>query len=150
MRNQNGFTLLSMMIALSVLLIIVGLMVAVTQFMTNRFESRLDTQKETRIFFVQTATELHLSQTVSSSSDHRSLILKKGTETITYKSVSPGRVIRQVSGQGYEIVLQHVKNAFFQSDGTYVSIQVIDEANHSYYWDDRLYVKENVNAKPSP
>lgn len=50
MKNQSGFTLLSMMLALSTLLVIISLAVSITQFMTQRFQPRLDTQKETQIF----------------------------------------------------------------------------------------------------
>ncbi|MCO7176518.1 competence type IV pilus minor pilin ComGF [Sporolactobacillus kofuensis] len=143
MKNQSGFTLLSMMLALSILLIILSLAVAITQFMVNSFTASLITQKETQLFFAQTTTELHLSQAVRSSEDQHTLYLNKGSDTISYQFVSSGRIIRQVNAQGYEIVLQSVKAAEFISDGSLLSIHVTDQANRSYYWDDYLYVKED-------
>ncbi|MCQ2008405.1 MAG: competence type IV pilus minor pilin ComGF [Sporolactobacillus sp.] len=144
MKNQAGYTLLSMMLALSIFLIIISLAIGVTQFMNQRFQLRLDTQKETRVFFMQTATELHFSQHVSCSTDHQTLTMKKGTDRVSYTFLSNGRIIRQVNGAGYEIVLQQVKHAAFHSDGEFVSIRVTDKANRNYYWDDRLYVKDDA------
>jgi competence protein ComGF len=144
MKDQSGFTLLSMMLALSTLLVIIGLTVSITQFMTQRFQPRLDTQKETQIFFAQTSTEMHLSRSVSCSSDHRTLTLKKGADLVSYSLVSPGRIIRKVNGDGYEIVLQQVKDVSFQTNGEIVSIRVTDKADHAYYWDDFLYVKDDA------
>jgi competence protein ComGF len=145
MKDQSGFTLLSMMLALSILLVIISLAVSITQFMTQRFQPRLDTQKETHIFFAQTSTELHLAHSISSSSDQRTLTLKKGSNLISYSLVSPGRIIRKVNGDGYEIVLQQVKDVSFQTNGEIVSIRVTDKANRTYYWDDLLYVKDDAS-----
>ncbi|MET1247682.1 competence type IV pilus minor pilin ComGF [Sporolactobacillus sp. STCC-11] len=144
MNDQNGFTLLSMMLALSTLLVIISLIVSITQFMTHRFQPRLDTQKETQIFFTQTATEIHLSHSVSSSSDQQTLTLKKGTDFVSYSFESPGRIVRKVNGDGYEIVLQQVKKVTFQTNGEFVSIRVTDKADRAYYWDDFLYVKDDA------
>ncbi|MCO7126833.1 prepilin-type N-terminal cleavage/methylation domain-containing protein [Sporolactobacillus shoreicorticis] len=144
MKNQAGYTLLSMMLALSVFLIIVSLAVNVTAFMNQRFQPQWDTQKETRLFFIQTATELHFSHQVSCSTDHRMLTMKKGTDYVSYAFMTNGRIIRQVNRMGYEIVLQQVKSATFQSDGEFISIRVTDKANRHYYWDDRLYVKDDA------
>lgn len=145
MKNQSGFTLLSMMLALSTLLVIISLAVSITQFMTQRFQPRLDTQKETQIFFSQTSTEIHLSYSVSCSSDQRILTLKKGTDLVSYSFESTCRIIRRVNGDGYEIVLQQVKDVTFQTNGEFVSIRVIDKADHAYYWDDFLYVKDDAD-----
>ncbi|GGL61471.1 competence type IV pilus minor pilin ComGF [Sporolactobacillus putidus] len=143
MKNQDGFTLLSMMLALSILTITLFLAVSTLSVMGKQFEDNASiTHKDVRLFFSQTSRELHLSQTVSCSPNHRQLILNKNNEQIVFQPSYPQRVIRLVNGLGYEIVLQHVKNIQFQCTGAFVSIQVIDTQGRSYYWSDRLYLEK--------
>lgn len=143
MKNQDGFTLLSMMLSLSVLAVALFLAVSVLSGMAKRFEDQAGSfRKDVRLFFSQTSRELHLSQTVGCSPDHRQLILNKNSEQVVYQPDDPQRIIRRVGGQGYEIVLQHVKNVQFQCSGTLVSIKVTDTLDRSYSWSDRLYIEK--------
>lgn len=147
MRNQDGFTLLSMMLALSILTVTLFLATSAIAVLVNRFEDDAGFRKEVALFFNQTSRELHSSQAVSCSQDHQQLILSKDGEQIVFKRTNPQRLIRLVGGKGYDIVLQHVKSVRFQASGNLVSMQIVDNRDHSYYWIDQLYLdRSETNA----
>lgn len=140
MKRQDGFTLLSAMLALGIFATALFLIVSIIGVVANRFQDQGGSSlKETSLFFSQTASELHLSDEVATSENHEQLFLKKGAAEITYKN-DRQRIVRLVGGQGYEIVLQHVKDVHFYSDGTFLAIQIVDSSNRSHYWMDRLYM----------
>ncbi|WP_100488602.1 competence type IV pilus minor pilin ComGF [Sporolactobacillus pectinivorans] len=150
MRNQNGFTLISMMLALSIFTVALILAGSLLHMVSSRFKDDLSVQKEINLFFAQTATELHLSDAVSTSPDHQKLFIEKGNEKVNYERSNPQRVIRLVSGQGYEIVLQHVKSIRFDSDGRFLAIQITDSNNRQFFWADMLYKKRGAANESAP
>ncbi|MCL1630377.1 ComGF family competence protein [Sporolactobacillus sp. CPB3-1] len=150
MNSQSGFTLLSMLLALSAFLILVGLFLSVVQPLSKFVQPQRSNQKEIQTFFVQTSAEIHRSSSVSSSNDRQSLMLSRTEEQIRYAWVSPGRVIRQVNGQGYEIVLQKVSDAQFHVTDKWISIQITDQSNHQYFWSDMLYLQGAAYEQSSP
>ncbi|RYL90987.1 competence protein ComGF [Sporolactobacillus sp. THM7-4] len=140
MNNERGFTLLSMIMALGIMMIALLLATSVMSVMSHRFKDDLGLRKEISLFFIQTSRELHSSQGVKCYDSPSQMILTKDNQQISFIKSNPNRVIRQVGGQGYEIVLQNVRDIRFQSSGPFVSIQVVDMQNHSYFWQDQLYL----------
>ncbi|MFT8317507.1 MAG: competence type IV pilus minor pilin ComGF [Sporolactobacillus sp.] len=147
MKNQKGFTLLSMMLALSIMAISLILVVSVTKELVNRFNDQLGLKKDISLFFSQTALELHYAQSVHSTGDGRQLILDKNGTQVSYQWQATHRIIRQVNGSGYEIVLQHVSRASFLTSGSYIRIEVTDDQGHVYDWSDKCYLQAVQNIK---
>ncbi|BBN99129.1 competence type IV pilus minor pilin ComGF [Sporolactobacillus terrae] len=150
MKKQAGFTLLSTMLALTVLFVVLSLTTALVQLMNHHFQPRLDSQKEVQLFFAQTANELHQSTSVLNTSDHQRLTLIHSEGVISYSFLSPGRIVRRVNEQGYEIVLQRVAGVSFQTtDDEQVSIHVTDQQGRDFYWTDRLYLRSDADERQS-
>lgn len=139
MRDQKGYTLLSMMLALSVLMVALILATGLIHVLAARFQDDQGTRREISLFFLQTATELHLSDSVQASPDHQQLLIKKGTSNVVYQKLSKQRIVRQVDGAGFEIVLQHAKDVAFNSDGRYLTIKIVDSMDRQYFWADMLF-----------
>lgn len=150
MRKQEGFTLLSMMLGLTIFMVVLILLVSVSKIMVNRFDDSLGDRKEMTLFLAQLSRELHYSQSVFSSDNQQVLYLDKGTERISYKQSNPNRLIRQVNESGYDIVLQHAKNVLFQTSGNLLSIRITDTDDHTYYWNDQLYLKKEDGVSSEP
>ncbi|WP_010632181.1 competence type IV pilus minor pilin ComGF [Sporolactobacillus vineae] len=136
MNHQKGYTLLSMMLALSIMMITLGLVISLIHVLAARFQDDQGSRQEVSLFFLQTASELNLSDSVRTAPDHQQLVMKKGTSNIVYQKLSKQRIVRQVDGAGYEIVLQHVKSAEFYSDGRYMMIKIVDSSDRQYFWAD--------------
>jgi len=140
MNNQKGFTLLSMMLALSALMAALFLITAIVISMSRHFKDDLVSRKEVFVFFLQTADEVHQAQSLACTDNQLSLSL--ADSTIDFKQ-SGVRVYRQVNGEGYDIVLQHVHSIRFQCSGRFLSIQIEDENRHLFQWSDQLYLGGN-------
>lgn len=141
MKNQNGFTLLSMMLALSIMAVSLILVVSVTKEIINRFDDQLGLKKDVFLFFSQTSLELHYAQAVHCAGSGSQLILEKNGDQVSYQWTAAHRIIRQVNGSGYEIVLQHVSHADFVNNGSYIRIEVTDDQGRIYDWSDKCYLQ---------
>lgn len=139
MNDQKGYTLLSMMLALSMMMIALVLFTGLIHVLTARFQDDQGNRREISLFFLQTASELQLTDSVQATSDHRQLVMKKGRSNIVYQKLTKQRVVRQVDGAGYEIVLQHIQSAEFYSDGRFVTIKLVDNRNRQYFWTEMRY-----------
>ncbi|GAY75289.1 hypothetical protein NBRC111894_843 [Sporolactobacillus inulinus] len=100
-----------------------------------------------QLFFAQTANELHQSTSALNTADHQRLTLLNSEGTVSYSFLSPGRIVRRVNEQGYEIVLQHVAGVSFQADDEQVSIYVTDQQGRDFTWTDRLYLRNDADEK---
>jgi competence protein ComGF len=136
MSHQKGYTLLSMMLALSIMMITLTFVIGLVHVLAARFQDDQGNRREVSLFFLQTASELHLADSVQAAPDHQQLIMQKGTSHIVYQKLSKQRIVRQVDAAGYEIVLQHVKSVEFYSDGRYVTIKIVDNKDRQYFWAD--------------
>lgn len=145
MNNQKGFTLLSMMLALSALMAALFLVTAIVMTMSHHFKDDLADHNEIYIFFLQTAEEIHQAQSLTCADNQLSLLLADGT--IDFKQ-SGLRVYRQVNGEGYDIVLQHARSIHFQCSGRLLSIQIEDENHRQFQWSDQLYLNEDNDIHP--
>jgi Competence protein ComGF len=139
MNNQKGYTLLSMMLALSILMVTLFLVIGLIHVLAARFQDDQGARREISLFFLQTASELHLSDSVQASPDHQQLLIKKGLSNVVYQKMSKQRIVRQVNGEGYEIVLQHAKAVAFDSNGRYITIKIVDTRDRQYFWADMLF-----------
>lgn len=139
MNDQKGYTLLSMMLALSVMMIALVLFTGLIHVLAARLQDDQGNRREISLFFLQTAAELQLADSVQAASDHRQLVMKKGLSNIVYQKLTKQRVVRQVDGTGYEIVLQHILSAEFYSNGRFITIKLIDNRNHQYFWTEMRY-----------
>ncbi|TGA99615.1 competence protein ComGF [Sporolactobacillus shoreae] len=139
MNNQKGYSLISMMLALSIFTIALLLAASLFHIVAGRFKDDFSQDREINLFFAQTATELHLADGMNSSPDHKKLMLERTGGIVTFERSNPQRIIRTVGGQGYEIVLQHVKDIWFEKKGRFVSIQITDSNGREHFWADMLY-----------
>lgn len=142
--RQDGFTLLSMMLALSFLAIVLVLTSSVMLSINRHFKDPLNLRKEVNIFFAQTSVELHASDAVSCTDASKQLIFQKDGRDVSFSHDSKNRVVRKVNGAGYDIVLRRIADISFQCNGPFVSIRVTDTDNHRWFWIDRLYLGEEA------
>ncbi|RYL90436.1 ComGF family competence protein [Sporolactobacillus sp. THM19-2] len=146
MKKQDGFTLLSTLLGLSIFSIVLLLVTCAAGILASRFQDDVGLRKEITIFLSQTALELHQSNAISCSDGNRTLIILKDDQEITYKLDSKGRLVRSVDDRGYEIVLQRIKSVRFDTDGRYLFIHLVDQQHRSYFLVDSTYLgKEAVN-----
>ncbi|RYM02197.1 competence protein ComGF [Sporolactobacillus sp. THM7-7] len=150
MKNERGFTLLSMMMALALMTVVLFLAASVIASLAHRFEDNFGFRKELSLFFSQTSREMHLSHGVTCDANGRQMTLDKGFEKVSFKASWRNRVVRQVGGAGYDIVLQHAASVRFQCRGETAAIEVVDDQNRTYYWIDRLYIKEGGDENEKP
>lgn len=143
MKHPEGFTLLSMMLALCLMSVSLLLVVSLSKVLVSRSIHPENTAKDCFLFFSQTGSEIHSAESVSASASGKQLTVKKDGNNITYKWLSNHRVIRQVNGLGYEIVMMHVSNILFQTHNNKLWIEVTDDQTNNYYWEDESYLQIN-------
>ncbi|MFT8362134.1 MAG: competence type IV pilus minor pilin ComGF [Sporolactobacillus sp.] len=140
MKRAEGFSLLSMMLALFILSFVLIMAVSLEKVIVDRTLRPEKTIQDCFLFFAQTGKELHTAQSVHASASGRQLTLDKNGIQITYSWDTRHRIIRKVNGAGYEIVLFHVANVFFQCVQNQAWIEVTDDQGHHYNWQDQSYM----------
>lgn len=140
MRRSEGFSLLSMMLALFILSFVLLLAVSLEKVIVDRTLHQEETIQACFLFFAQTGSEIHKANSVHESANGRQLTLDKDGAQISYSWDYRHRIIRKVNGAGYEIVLFHVADVFFQCLQNQVWIEVTDDQGHHYNWQDQSYM----------
>ncbi|MCI1858383.1 MAG: prepilin-type N-terminal cleavage/methylation domain-containing protein [Sporolactobacillus sp.] len=141
MRNERGFTLLSMMLALSILTVALLMTTALARFAARSPGGDMGISKQIDLFYTQTSNELHRCDRVAVSEDHHILYLYRQGKEVSYRLDDSLRLIRMVDNDGYEIVLQNIRAVRFDRDGPLLSVHLTDRENHDYFLADRLYLE---------
>lgn len=130
-QNQNGFTLLSMMVALATLTIIAALVsnMSLATLRSHQFDA-ID-RKDIWIFLTQIKDELSSGQQFQTSSD--GITFNLYGDTVDYKLIGT-TVRRRLNSNGYEIVLQNVQTLSIQDDNQVITIELIDTKGRPYRW----------------
>jgi competence protein ComGF len=130
-QKSNGYTLLTMMVALATLTIIAGLIanLALATFNHHHYES-ID-RKDVWLFLVQIQDDMIPGQHFSESESRLSFELNG--DTIDYQLIGTN-ILRRVNGNGYEIVLKNVQNLSFKDNDQNITILLTDTNGRSYRW----------------
>jgi|UPI0004242283 competence protein ComGF len=139
MQNANGYTLLSMMLALSAFVIISTVLCKMAVAIFSSSQSTPADRKDIWLFFAQTGSEIASSTNCEVFEGGMSFLLND--QIINYKLIG-STVRRNVDGEGYEIVLQKVSSLIFQCDASIASITIRDDRGRVYKWK----IKKMLNA----
>ncbi|MBM7646351.1 competence protein ComGF [Scopulibacillus daqui] len=143
MKNQNGFTLLSMMLAVSALGAAAFMLTLIMTSVEKGSNPLKANSKEVYTFFHQVTSEIHQSSSLDCK--HNKLYLDKDSDRVSYQQ-SRQRVFRQVEGKGYDIVLQQVSNIKFFCKKDRVTIIVKDLNGKENHWAASLVI--HTRKKP--
>ncbi|WP_169891127.1 competence type IV pilus minor pilin ComGF [Litchfieldia alkalitelluris] len=127
--NSSGFTLIEMLVSLSIVLVIVALFVPVLQVMHEKQKVEMN-RMEWEVFYQQTKLEIKESVQI------------KVTPSILYVTTVNGQVVsyekyqdklrRRVNGTGHEIQLQNISSAKFLALPNGVELSVVDLSGKNY------------------
>lgn len=130
-KNKNGFTLISALIALMTICVLIFLL---SQFFTVLRHVSQVTPSESHDIWLsvhQLENEVLDASTITVSDQTLTFILYGNT--ITY-SQNGSRLVRQLNNQGFEIVLQSLSSVSFQKDGGLINMTIKTNQGVSYQW----------------
>ncbi|MBT2726550.1 prepilin-type N-terminal cleavage/methylation domain-containing protein [Bacillus sp. ISL-75] len=128
--NENGFTLIEVLIAFSIFTTIIFFMTPVFQIILTNKDTEASLQAmEWEIFSSQIKKEIRLSTRAEVISGR--LILTKDTETIQYEKYGTN-LRRRVNSTGHEIILQNVSQYSFTILNNTVKTIVTDLRGKEY------------------
>jgi competence protein ComGF len=130
LKEQEGFTLIEMLICLSIFFIIFLITPRLQPFLFSMHEYKGISLFEWNVFLKQ--TEIEFREAVSIQETGEKLRFRSRTnELITYQ-LNGTRLIRKVNQSGYEILLQNVRSVTFQLSENKLSITAVDTQNTTY------------------
>ncbi|MFC7394263.1 competence type IV pilus minor pilin ComGF [Scopulibacillus cellulosilyticus] len=138
MNNQKGFTLLSMMLAISTLGVAAFMLTLIMTSVEKGSDPLTANSKEVYTFFHQVTSEVHQSSSLECKQNK--LYLTKDSELVAYNR-SGQRIYRQVEGKGYDIVLQQLSDVSFLCEKDMVKMTVKDLQGHENHWAASLIIK---------
>ncbi|MGV3488837.1 MAG: competence type IV pilus minor pilin ComGF [Tuberibacillus sp.] len=130
--NPNGYTFISMMIALTALSLITSIIanMAVAAFGNHQYDP-LD-RKDVWLFLTQIKNELASGEHYHTFTNGISFQLN---DQIVNYTLFDTTIRRNVDGKGYEIVLQDVKRLSFIDQPKSISILLTDLKGRDYLWE---------------
>ncbi len=124
MKNQKGFTLVEMLLSLTIFFVIVSFISPILSLANPNYDTdNLATEMEWEIFIQQLTKEYRRAQHVSINEKNLSLQLN-GEPLITYEPFSD-KVRRRVDQSGHEVVLQFVKSIEYKHQNNLLRIKVV-------------------------
>ncbi|WP_052404776.1 competence type IV pilus minor pilin ComGF [Bacillus rubiinfantis] len=128
--NEKGFTLLEVMLALSIFMIIIFFITPILQIILDPRGNQMKLQEmEWEVFSNQFKKEIRQSSQVQVKSGK--LYLIKGNETVNYEKYDTN-LRRRVNDSGHEIVLQNVSVYSFSLLNNAVKLTVRDSWGKEY------------------
>ena len=128
--NEKAFTLLEVLIALSIFSVIALFMSPIFQIILNNKDSQAELQAmEWEVFCSQMKKEIRLSTKAQVVSGR--LILTKDADTIQYEKFG-SNLRRRVNSTGHEILLQNVSEYSFSILNNSVKVMVKDLSGKEY------------------
>lgn len=141
LNNQEaGFTLIEMLIALSIVLIICSLILH-SMIVLQRYEreGNFIHPREWEIFYAQFKREITNSQRQEMSNGK--LLLYQNSDVITIEKYQD-KIRRRVNNQGHEVMLQKITGLEFIKNGRLIVIVVTDQNKRSFKGEVKPYVYE--------
>ncbi|MDN3016519.1 competence type IV pilus minor pilin ComGF [Paenibacillus sp. BSR1-1] len=128
--NNKAFTLIEVLIALSIFSVLAFFMMPIFQILFNSKDSQAELQSlEWEVFCNQIKKEIRLSTKAQVISGR--LILTKDGETIQYEKYG-SNLRRRVDSTGHEILLQNVSQYSFSIQNNSVKVTVKDLSGKDY------------------
>jgi len=122
--NNRGFTLLEMLIALSLFMIIAASMVPLLKIMHENAEtSRRISDMEWEVFCSQSKKEIRMSTKVNVLNNK--LVLENSFGTVIYEMYGD-KLRRRVNFSGHEVILQNVNGVAFEKLKSTLTISAED------------------------
>jgi competence protein ComGF len=128
--NENGFTLLEMLLSLSVFLILASFFPVMTKILLQ--EQHLDNRiqrMEWEVFSAQVKKEIRVSKKMTIS--NQLVLLEKDGQIISYEKYGTN-IRRRVDYKGHEILLQKVQSFRFEKLKNGVRVYVEDLYGYEY------------------
>lgn len=119
-KNNEGYTLLEMLIALSIYLFIATFLVKAMPLLKHYLFSDHDRQMEWEVFLNQAKMEIRSSETLWI--EKGKVYLLNDGRTIQYEQYGT-MIRRRVNGEGHEPLLLNVKDVAFIVDGKWLEIR---------------------------
>ncbi|MBN8250391.1 prepilin-type N-terminal cleavage/methylation domain-containing protein [Priestia flexa] len=124
MRNQKGFTLVEMLLSLTIFFVIVSFIPPVLSLANQKYApDDLATEMEWEIFIQQLTKEYRRAHHVSVNERILSLRID-GEPLVTYEPFND-KVRRRVDQSGHEVVLQFVKLIEYKYESNLLHIKVV-------------------------
>lgn len=122
--NNKGFTMLEMLFSFSIFCMVAAFLPLMFNllFHNQSIEGRIQ-DMEWGLFVNQLKKEIQASDYVNIVNGELTII--NGEETVTFQKYQ-NVLRRRVNGKGHEVVLQNVKEIYFQNLGKFFQIQVIN------------------------
>ncbi|WP_235714597.1 competence type IV pilus minor pilin ComGF [Neobacillus dielmonensis] len=128
--NEAAFTLIEVLLALSILSVVICLVTPAFEIMLNKQDTNASLQiMEWEVFCSQFKKEIRMSNKAEVVSNR--LILTKATETVIYEKYE-SNLRRRVNSTGHEIVLQNVSSYTFTLLKNAVKLTAKDDHGKEY------------------
>ncbi|RXI99588.1 hypothetical protein DS745_14790 [Anaerobacillus alkaliphilus] len=128
MKHKNGFTLVEVLIAFSILILLTSFLPQAIKVI--RFEPKLLHHMETSLFFQQLTLDVQLSSTIQVANNI--LYLQQNNEEEVTYAYFQNRVRRQVNHKGQEIVLQNISTIKFTKWKNGIDVLITDIYNQTH------------------
>lgn len=123
-RNEQGFTLVEMLIALMAFSMIMSFLpLGIKSVLSHKVIDQGIQRMEWEVFYSQMKKEIRLATEITVLEDK--LLLKRNTDTILYEKYE-SNLRRRVNYTGHEILLQNVASVQFKKLSTGFDITVTD------------------------
>jgi len=130
MKTQHGFTLLELLISLSITLLIISLLTPLLYTMADGSNGKLN-KLEWEVFVQQAKLEVRASNELTTKGDTLFLKSPSTTQVVSYEPYQ-GSIRRRVNSTGHEVILQNIASVQYHAEPKGVTIHVKDRAGNSY------------------
>ncbi|WP_260412253.1 competence type IV pilus minor pilin ComGF [Alkalihalobacillus sp. TS-13] len=144
-KHEGGFTLLEMIISLTIFLILAVLTPLMFSAIFSTSGQPLHHQ-EISLFFEQADKELQGSISAEKRWDRLYLIQPDGNE-ISYEKYGD-RIVRKVNGAGFEIILQDIQS--FRTEHDQHSVELIVQAHEGIFTHKAILIQPYLNQWKTP
>lgn len=125
LRNSKGFTLLESLLVFTVFIICSASLPLLYEGARQAFDlGEIEKNAEWELFIIQLRDELHASKNWHLYGGKLQYFSLGENDSIISVSKYEDKIRRQINGQGHEIMLQNVKDAFFSIKGGKLYIHV--------------------------
>jgi competence protein ComGF len=137
-KKNHGFTLLTALMSLLVLCLISFLLSQTTSYLLHVSQTKPIIRRDIWNAIHQLESEAIRGTNLTTTSHQMTFILNG--ETIQYVQ-SGTRLIRQVNGQGFEIVLLNIKSVTFTEEAEVVTMTITDSEGNEFPWLIRSFIQ---------
>ncbi|MBO9129669.1 competence type IV pilus minor pilin ComGF [Bacillus sp. 165] len=130
LKEQAAFTLIELLLTLSISCMILLITPRLQPFLFPMYDQNGMNVFEWNVFLKQAEIEFREARSLEKESTQLQL-RSQTNELITYR-MNGMRLIRQINNSGYEILLQNIRSATFESHGNRLAITVVDVKNKIY------------------